>query len=108
MPTYEYVCQRCDHQFETIQSMRDDPLQQCPNCSQFELMRLCTGGLGFFTDEPKTLGRLGELNFSKLGHYEKEKKEAEIKANMPKPRDPVQKILNDPKKVEKYIMEGKL
>ena len=30
MPTYEYVCTKCDHQFELFQSMKDKPLTVCP------------------------------------------------------------------------------
>src|SRR5271165_6327871 len=30
MPTYEYVCQKCDHKFEKVQSMSDAPLTICP------------------------------------------------------------------------------
>jgi putative FmdB family regulatory protein len=32
MPTYEYVCKRCGHLFEIVQSMKDDPLTECPRC----------------------------------------------------------------------------
>lgn len=32
MPTYEYVCRSCGHLFEIVQSMRDDPLTECPEC----------------------------------------------------------------------------
>jgi putative FmdB family regulatory protein len=30
MPTYEYSCQKCGGTFEIVQSMRDDPLGECP------------------------------------------------------------------------------
>jgi putative FmdB family regulatory protein len=30
MPTYEYVCEKCGHQFELFQSMKDEPLRHCP------------------------------------------------------------------------------
>jgi putative FmdB family regulatory protein len=30
MPTYEYHCQKCDQNFEMFQSMRDQPLRECP------------------------------------------------------------------------------
>ena len=30
MPTYEYVCTKCDHRFEKFQSMKDDALKTCP------------------------------------------------------------------------------
>jgi putative FmdB family regulatory protein len=29
MPTYEYTCQKCGHQFEHVQSMTSAPLEQC-------------------------------------------------------------------------------
>jgi putative FmdB family regulatory protein len=32
MPTYEYVCKSCGHLFEIVQSMRDEPLRECPEC----------------------------------------------------------------------------
>jgi putative FmdB family regulatory protein len=32
MPTYEYACKDCGHSFDTVQSMRDDPLTVCPVC----------------------------------------------------------------------------
>ncbi|MCX6344980.1 MAG: zinc ribbon domain-containing protein [Armatimonadetes bacterium] len=32
MPTYAYRCKNCEHQFETIQRMIDDPLTACPEC----------------------------------------------------------------------------
>jgi putative FmdB family regulatory protein len=30
MPTYEYVCEKCGHQFELFQSMNDQALSVCP------------------------------------------------------------------------------
>lgn len=30
MPTYEYTCQKCGHQFECVHSMTAAPLEQCP------------------------------------------------------------------------------
>ena len=34
MPTYEYACDKCDHHFEVVQSMKDAALTVCPkdNC----------------------------------------------------------------------------
>jgi putative FmdB family regulatory protein len=36
MPTYEYHCSKCDHQFEVFQSISDPPLTVCPkeHCGQ--------------------------------------------------------------------------
>jgi putative FmdB family regulatory protein len=30
MPTYEYVCAKCGHEFETFQSITAKPLARCP------------------------------------------------------------------------------
>lgn len=32
MPTYEYRCSDCSHQFERFQKMSDDPETQCEAC----------------------------------------------------------------------------
>src|SRR6185369_1842877 len=36
MPTYEYVCEKCGHQFEKVQSMSAPSLETCPKdaCAQ--------------------------------------------------------------------------
>jgi putative FmdB family regulatory protein len=36
MPTYEYICEKCGHQFEKIQSISAKPLTLCPQdlCAQ--------------------------------------------------------------------------
>lgn len=36
MPTYEYVCAKCGHEFETVQTMSAKPLAKCPEdlCGQ--------------------------------------------------------------------------
>ncbi len=33
MPLYEYECEQCGTRFERIQSIRDEPVRQCPECS---------------------------------------------------------------------------
>ena len=46
MPTYDYVCQSCEDQFEIVQSMKDDPLLNCPSCKSPSLHRLIGAGAG--------------------------------------------------------------
>ncbi|HIA66608.1 TPA: zinc ribbon domain-containing protein [Candidatus Poribacteria bacterium] len=45
MPTYEYKCLECDHKFEAFQSMKDDPLESCPEC-EGNVKRLISSGAG--------------------------------------------------------------
>jgi len=40
MPTYEYVCESCNHRFDEFQSMKDEPLKVCPKCNEAQLRRL--------------------------------------------------------------------
>jgi putative FmdB family regulatory protein len=46
MPTYEYACPKCGHEFEQFQSMRDEPLKKCPKCKKAGVKRLVGGGAG--------------------------------------------------------------
>jgi len=34
MPIYDYRCDHCGHVFSAVQSFKDEPLEQCPNCSK--------------------------------------------------------------------------
>jgi putative FmdB family regulatory protein len=45
MPTYEYECTECGHNFEAFQSMKDEPLRSCPSCGK-SVRRVVSGGAG--------------------------------------------------------------
>jgi len=62
MPTYEYHCQKCDQNFEMFQSMRDEPLQQCPK----DLCRLPKWGHG---KVKRLLGTGAGIIFKGSGFY---------------------------------------
>jgi putative FmdB family regulatory protein len=40
MPTYDYQCEACGHQFDEFQSFKDEPLRVCPKCAKEALRRL--------------------------------------------------------------------
>jgi len=44
MPTYDYVCDACRHQFELFQSITDAPKRKCPECGRVKLRRLIGPG----------------------------------------------------------------
>jgi putative FmdB family regulatory protein len=44
MPTYDYHCDACEHEFEHFQSIKDDPLKDCPECGKPKLRRLIGTG----------------------------------------------------------------
>lgn len=45
MPTYEYRCTSCAHEFEKFQRMSEDPAAECPQCGGRAERRL-SGGAG--------------------------------------------------------------
>ncbi|HEV3236716.1 MAG TPA: zinc ribbon domain-containing protein [Gemmataceae bacterium] len=47
MPTYEYHCEGCEHDFEEFQSIMDKPLKKCPKCGKRKLRRLFGTGAAF-------------------------------------------------------------
>src|SRR5947209_12506186 len=68
MPTYDYECKACGHQFEELQSFSEPPLARCPACKKNKLERLFGGG--------------GAIIFKGSGFYETDYRRAgDAKAN---------------------------
>ena len=44
MPSYDYVCDACEHAFEEFQSFSDEVLTKCPKCGRKKLRRLFGSG----------------------------------------------------------------
>lgn len=68
MPTYEYVCTKCGHRFEAIQSMMEKPLSRCPVCKS-AIRRVINGGIGvifkgsgFYSTDNKKSSALSGVN----------------------------------------------
>jgi putative FmdB family regulatory protein len=40
MPTYEYHCDACEHNFDEFQSITAKPLKKCPQCGKPKLRRV--------------------------------------------------------------------
>lgn len=60
MPLYEYRCEACQHQFEALQKMSDEPLVHCPDCEAPALKKLVSAagfrlkGEGWYETDFKT------------------------------------------------------
>jgi len=82
MPTYEYVCRACGHEFEEFQSIKADPITICPKCRKKKVERkigvggavIFKGGGFYETDYRSDSYRTGE-------DAEKKATEAKAKAN---------------------------
>jgi putative FmdB family regulatory protein len=46
MPTYEYKCESCGHEFEQLQSITAKPIRKCPKCKKTSVRRLIGIGAG--------------------------------------------------------------
>jgi putative FmdB family regulatory protein len=44
MPTYDYVCDSCNHEFEAFESIKADPQTVCPECRAVTLRRKIGAG----------------------------------------------------------------
>ena len=108
MPTYDYRCNACGHEFELFQSMTAPVKRKCPECAKNALERLIgTGaavlfkGSGFYEtdyrsesykkaadkDKPGESGKPGSKSESDGGKKAdtKDKGGSETKAGKPKP-----------------------
>jgi putative FmdB family regulatory protein len=96
MPTYEYVCDACGHQFDELQGFSEEPLKKCPQCKKNKLRRLFgTGaavlfkGSGFYqTDYRSESYKAGEKKESEASKPATESKPAESKPAESKPAEP--------------------
>ena len=58
MPTYEYVCKKCDHQFDAVQSFSEDAMTVCPKCGgplnkKFGSVGVVFKGSGFYRTDSR-------------------------------------------------------
>ncbi|NQT57960.1 MAG: zinc ribbon domain-containing protein [Bacteroidetes bacterium] len=74
MPTYDYICKECDHEFELFQGIHDDVVKSCPECSGL-VRRIISGGAGiifkgsgFYVTDNKT----GESNSNSVANSKSE------------------------------------
>ncbi len=44
MPTYDYICDACAHEFEAFESIKADPQTVCPTCHEAKLRRKIGAG----------------------------------------------------------------
>ena len=47
MPTYEYACSSCQHEWEAEQSIKEAALTDCPQCHNATAKRQSSRGTGF-------------------------------------------------------------
>ena len=56
MPIYEYLCDKCEREFEVEQRITDEPIRSCPHCRSRKVRRLISQtsfvlkGSGWYSD----------------------------------------------------------
>jgi len=46
MPTYDYICKSCEHEWELFQSIKANPIRKCPSCGKLKAKRMIGPGAG--------------------------------------------------------------
>jgi putative FmdB family regulatory protein len=63
VPTYQYACTECGHDFETVQSFTDPALTDCPQCSGrlrkvFNSVGIVFKGSGFYRTDSRDTAKV--------------------------------------------------
>ncbi len=106
MPTYEYACKECEHQFEQFQSITARPTRKCPECGKMKLQRLIGAGAGIIfkgsgfyqTDYRSESYKQGEKSANKTPDKDTTKKKDETKTKDSKPSEKPKPAAKDKKK----------
>lgn len=114
MPVYQYICDNCEDEFDTLQSFHDKSLKRCKKCKKNKLRRLLTlpvvriiGG----ATPNITIGTQSDVNISKLRGSKKEeyeKADTATRKKVAKNRKLAKLNQLDDKGKQRYIKEGKL
>jgi len=107
MPTYEYICNNCQHEFEQFQSMKARPIRKCPECGKRNVQRLIGAGAGiifkgsgFYQTDYRSEGYKKAAESEKKSSKDKDttKKKTETKAIDSKSADTAEPAAKDKKK----------
>ena len=80
MITYHYVCKQCSADFELLESIKDEPLKECPLCHSDQICRIIHAPLYVkVVGEPTTLGQLAERNSKGMSQEQKDKLQKQYK-----------------------------
>jgi len=86
MPIYEYQCQACEHVFDVLQKMSDDPLTYCPECGEQKLRKLLSApnfrlkGGGWYETDFKNKNKRNLAGSADSGTGDKSATDADVKA----------------------------
>ncbi len=82
MPIFEYVCDKCDHEFETLQKVSEPPLKICEACGKKGLRKKISAagfrlsGSGWYETDFKSGGKKNVSGSDDKGSSEADVKKA--------------------------------
>ena len=91
MPTYEYRCTSCGHEFEVFQKMTDPPKKRCPQCRGKVEKKLSAGagllfkGSGFYITDYRSEDYKKKARSESAGGSSSDDKSAGKPADKPSP-----------------------
>jgi putative FmdB family regulatory protein len=96
MPTYDYICDACQHEFEAYESIKADSQTICPSCHEAKLRRkigagaaILFKGSGFYqTDYRSESYKKGAAADKTSSEAASKPAESTSKAESPKPSTP--------------------
>jgi putative FmdB family regulatory protein len=114
MPTYQYACSNCDHEFEVVQSFSDAAIEKCPECEgqvrkKFGAVGVVFKGSGFYRtdsrekkkteDKPKKDDKVKLLRKQQLKRkprLRQNQPNLKLKSSYPQFRKVISKIFSNP------------
>ena len=92
MPTYDYLCENCGHEFEQFQSITANSLRKCSECKKMSLKRLIGAGSGvifkgsgFYQTDYRSESYKKDANTAKTDTQKKKTEKKDTKAENKKP-----------------------
>ncbi|HHT9110789.1 MAG TPA: FmdB family zinc ribbon protein [Candidatus Brocadiaceae bacterium] len=78
MPTYDYKCNACEHEFELFQHITENPIKKCPSCGKLKVQRIIGSG--------------GGIIFKGSGFYQTDYRSEEYKSKAKKDAEPAKSV----------------
>lgn len=92
MPTYQYKCKQCEHRFDVMQRITEEPLTECPECGG-EIRRVLFPagvvfkGSGWYVTDYRSSGEKAKYESETKGESGATDKKTETPATESKPAE---------------------
>ena len=92
MPNYHYLCSEpeCEYEFEVVESIKADPMKECPSCHRSTVSRVIHNPYFSIKGDPVNLGHLAQRNTDNMsgGQLEEKRREHAEQGRIGRPERP--------------------